>query len=73
MNEEDRKVLIAETIIEDANYDWDKEKDIGLTIDSSANVHVDGIYYVDGSAGFTGDVSAGQTMRFKGGILVEVI
>ena len=43
------------------------------TLDVSGNFNVNGNIYADGSVGFTGDVTAGQTMRFKNGILVEVI
>lgn len=42
-------------------------------LDVSGNFNVNGNIYADGSVGFTGDVTAGQTMRFKNGILVEVI
>ena len=43
------------------------------TLDVSGNFNVNGSIYADGSVGFTGDVTAGQTMRFKNGILVDVI
>jgi hypothetical protein len=42
------------------------------TLDVSGNINAKS-YYADGSAGFTGDVSSGRTMRFKNGILVQVI
>jgi len=43
------------------------------TLDVSGNFNVNGSIYADGSAGFTGDVTAGQTMRFKNGILIQVL
>ena len=43
------------------------------TLDVSGSFNVNGNIYADGSAGFTGDVSAGQTMRFKNGILIQVL
>jgi hypothetical protein len=43
-----------------------------FTLDVSGNINAKG-YYADGSVGFTGDVSAGQTMRFKNGILIQVL
>jgi hypothetical protein len=43
------------------------------TLDVSGNFNVNGNIYADGSLGFTGDVSAGQTMRFKNGILIQVL
>lgn len=43
------------------------------TLDVSGSFNVNGNIYADGSAGFTGDVTAGQTMRFKNGILIQVL
>ena len=44
-----------------------------INIGKGINGGNDGKLYIDGSSGFTGDVSAGSTMRFRNGILIQVI
>ena len=47
--------------------------DIYSDVSISGKTYLNGDIYAEGSIGFTGDVSAGASLRFRNGILIEVL